>query len=96
MSIILTAMASMIVATLSVHLGLADAVLSVAKKIATCSQCATFWGTLIALQMFCDGGVIVDVMVSVIVAYLSNYFVLLLVYLQQKYEKLWQKIKKLR
>lgn len=96
MSIILTATASMIIATLSVHLGLAEAIMNVAKKIASCSQCATFWVTLIALTVFCDGGVIVDVVVSVIVAYISNWFVLLLICLQQKYEKLWQKIKKLR
>lgn len=96
MSILLTAIASMTIVTLAVHMGLTDAIVKVISKIASCSQCATFWCTLIALTMFCDGGVIVDVMVSIIVAYVSNYFALLLIYLQKKYEKLWQKIKKLR
>ena len=96
MSILATATASMIIATLSVHLGLFDAVLSVFKKIASCSQCATFWGTLTALSVLCDGGIVVDVVLSIIAAYVSNRFVLLLMCAQYKYEKLWQKIKRLK
>lgn len=94
MDIILTPIATMVIATLAVHMGLTDAILKVVSKVATCSQCATFWGTLTVLTVFCNGSVVVDVTVSVIAAYTSNWFVLLLIYLQSKYNRLWQRVKK--
>lgn len=93
MSLLLTAIASMMVATLAVHLGLSKAIISVISKIALCSQCATFWLTL-SVMIFCDASIVIGAVLAISVAYLSNFFVLLLMYINNKYDELWQKLQK--
>lgn len=78
-------------ATISVHLGLTEAIADVIKKIASCPQCASFWMCVLA-SWHCDCDIIEIVVFSAIGAYLSNWFGLLLSLLINKYEELWQKV----
>ena len=92
---ILTALAAMIAATLIQHLGLAEAVAKVVGKVAACNQCFTFWSALTSL-LYCHCDVVVAVVLSIIMAYLSNWFVLLLLCLQRLFTRLYEKGKEER
>lgn len=88
--ILLTAIAAMIAATLIQHLGLAEAIAGIVGKVASCNQCCTFWTTLAVLFYF-HSDPVYAVMLSILMSYLSNWFVLLLVYLQRKFTRLYEK-----
>lgn len=88
--IVLTAIAAMMSATLIQHLGLAKAISNVTSKIASCNQCCTFWMTLFTL-LYCQQNFVVAVMLSIIMAYASNWFILLLIYLQRLFTRLYEK-----
>jgi hypothetical protein len=83
----------MIVAGLAHHLGLPQAIASVVAKVARCPKCLTFWATLIILLMV-GSGLLIAVMLSVLMAYLSHYWGLVLMILNDLYDKLWQRINK--
>ncbi len=93
--ILLTAIAVMIAATLMQHLGLAEAVSKVVGKIASCNQCCTFWTVCAALVYF-QQDLVVAAMLSIFMAYASNWFVLLLIYLQRLFARLYEKGKEER
>lgn len=84
---------AMIVGMLAQHLGLTEAVASVLSKIAKCHRCVVFWVTLIALALCCCNPLIA-VGLSLINSYLSNWFGLLLIWLNHKYNALWEKLNK--
>lgn len=87
---ILTAIAVMITATLIQHLGLAEAMIGVASKIASCNQCFVFWSTLLVLFFgFEHCNIVMVAMLSILASYLSNWFVLLLIYLQRLFDKIY-------
>ncbi len=90
MTMVLTAIAIMIAATLIQHLGLAEAITGVVSKIASCQQCLTFWTTLAAL-LYLGHDIILSAVSAIVVAYLSNWFVLLLMYLQHVFTRLYEK-----
>lgn len=93
MKYVLTALAVMVYATLGSHLGLFEAVAKVMLKIARCNMCSTFWFTFFALPLV--GCPLMEAaLLSILFAYLSNYFLLLLLFLQKYYNKLWQRINK--
>ena len=73
----------MIAATLAQHLGLAEAIARVVDKVASCPQCFTFWVTMSAL-LYLGHDVYASALSAIVVAYLSNWFVLLLLILQRK------------
>lgn len=75
------------------HLGLCEAIAEVIGKIAKCHVCCCFWGTLAAL-LYSDCGIIVAVSLSIIMAYLSNFFSVFLMLMQKMYDLLWKKINK--
>lgn len=83
----------MIVAGLAHHLGLPEAIASVVAKVARCPKCLTFWATLIILLMV-GSSLLIAVMLSVLMAYLSHYWGLVLMILNDLYDKLWQRINK--
>lgn len=87
---VLTAIAVMIAATLIQHLGLAEAICKVMTKIFSCNQCFTFWVTL-ATMFYMHANVILAVVLSILSAYASNWFVLLLIWLQRKYTEIYGK-----
>ena len=88
--IVLTAIAVMIAATLIQHLGLADAACKVITKIFSCHQCFTFWMTMAAM-LYMHANVVIAVVLSILGAYASNWFILLLIWLQHKYTDIYGK-----
>lgn len=88
--IVLIAIATMIAATLAQHLGLAEAIAHVVDKVASCPQCFTFWVTMSAL-LYLGYDVYTSTLAAIVVAYLSNWFLLLLLILQRKFTKLYEK-----
>lgn len=88
--IVLIAIATMIAATIAQHLGLAEAIAHVVDKVASCPQCFSFWATMSAL-LYLGHDVYTSTLAAIVVAYLSNWFVLLLLILQRKFTKLYEK-----
>ena len=87
------ALISMMVGTLIQHLGLSEAIVGVAAKIAKCHRCCSFWLTLAALIYF-GYDPFISLTLSILMAYLSNYFGLFLLWMNKLYTKLWQRIEK--
>ena len=89
----MSAIAVMLYATMGAHLGLFEAVAKVILKIARCNMCSTFWLTFFTLPLLgCP--LHIAALLAILFAYLSNYLLLLFLYLQKSYNKLWQRINK--
>lgn len=84
------AICAAISAVLMQHLGLCEAIAEVIGKVAKCHVCCCFWGTLAAL-LYSGCAIIEAISLSIIMAYLSNYFGILLMVLNKWYDVLWQK-----
>ena len=89
----LTAVAVMAFATIAVHLSLSQAVLAVVAKVCKCHKCLSFWATLVVL-LWSGCSPIAAAVLSLSVSYLSNWFGLLLVWLNRKFNELWEKVEK--
>lgn len=87
------AIVTMIVATVAVHMGLPQAIAKIVVKVFGCHKCLTFWTTFVALHLFGFSPVIA-LPLSLVAAYLSNWFAMLLVVYNQIYEDLWQRLNK--
>lgn len=88
---LLIALICMVVGVTAHHLGLAQEAAEVVKKISACPKCCTFWLSLFVLfYNGCD--LFVSAALSMLVAYLSFYFGLILILLQKLYDWLWQKV----
>lgn len=83
----------MIVAGLAHHLGLSEAIAMVVVKVAKCPKCLTFWTTFFIL-IAVGSSILLTVMLSVVTAYLSYYWGLVLILLNDLYDKLWQRVNK--
>lgn len=80
----------MVGACLAHHLGLSEAIARTVLKIALCPKCLTFWCVLFILVIFgCN--ILEALLLSILMAYLSHYFNLLLLAMNKLYEWLWQK-----
>lgn len=90
MCVVWIALSVMIAATLIVNLGLGEAIARVSGKILQCPLCLSFWGTMAAL-LYSGADIIVTVVLSILMAYLSNFFGIVLMILNQLYDKLWQR-----
>ena len=88
-----TAIIAMMAATLIQHLGLSEAVAGVAGKIAKCGKCMSFWVTLLVL-LITGAGVFESVMLSVLMAYLSYWFGIILVLFNRLYDEIWRRMTK--
>lgn len=89
----LIALIAMMLATLAHHLGLSEAIARVGLKVAKCPKCLSFWIALLAL-VFVGCNTFVAMGLSLIVAYLSFWFGLLLGWLNRKYDELWQRLQR--
>jgi hypothetical protein len=88
---VLIVLLTMVNATIAVHLGLSAAIGKVLTKVLSCPKCLTFWCSLVLLIMFgCN--IFIAVVLSLLGAYTSSWFALLLVKLNQKYNELWQNL----
>lgn len=81
----------MIVAGLAHHLGLPEAIASVVAKVARCQKCLTFWITFLVL-IAVGSGFLLAVMLSVLMAYLSHYWGLVMMLLHKLYDYIWTRI----
>lgn len=90
MMMLVYALAVMVGAVLIQHLGLAHAIAEVVGKVAACAQCFTFWSTLAAL-LYLGHDIVLSVIAAVMMAYLSNWFLLLLMHLQRLFSRLYGK-----
>ena len=89
--VVLIAIAVMMGATIAVHIGLPQAISGVVGKVCKCHKCLTFWSVFVVLLLIgCN--IIVAAMLSLIASYMSNWFGLLLVWLNEIYEWIWQKL----
>ena len=88
MVITLTSLIVMVSVCLIHHLGLAHAISEVVDKVLSCSQCLTFWSVLAAL-VYLSTDIVTAVFFAITMAYLSNWFGLLLLYLQRQFNKLY-------
>lgn len=85
----------MMSATAATHLGLPQAIAGVITKVCKCHKCLSFWMTWILLVGFgCH--IVTAALLSLGAAYLSNWFGLVLVWLNKKYNDLWQRINQKR
>lgn len=82
-----------VASTLAVHLGLSEAISDIVVKIAKCGKCTSFWCSLTVLWLS-GADVITAVALSVLGAYLSYYFGLLLMILQYFYTWLRERIER--
>lgn len=93
MTYLLIAVAVMMFATTAVHLGLPQAIAGVIAKVCKCHKCLSFWLTLTTLILYgCN--IVAAMAISIVTAYMSNFFGLLLMWLADKYNDLWQRINK--
>lgn len=90
----LVALIAMVVAVFAYHLGLSEAIAKVVSKVARCPKCLTFWLVLIVLVATCECP-IVAIALSMFCAYLSNWFGLLLLWLNKVYNKVWERLNKI-
>lgn len=91
MMILLIAIAVMMAATVATHLGLSQAISQVISKVCKCHKCLSFWTTLLVLLLIgCN--VVVAAMLSLLMSYVSNWFGLFLIWLNDKYGKLWLRL----
>ena len=87
------AILTMFTATMAVHLGLPQAIAKVMNTICQCHKCLSFWTTLIVLT-YLGADSIAIALLSIAVAYLSNFVALLLIRLQKLYDELWLRVNK--
>lgn len=90
LTILLTSIVLMVSVNLIHHLGLAQAIEEVVGKILECSQCLTFWSVMAGL-IYLGQDIVTATFLAITMAYLSNWFGLLLLYLQRKFTILYEK-----
>lgn len=87
---IVIATVSMAVISIAHHLGFVEKAYAICGKIAECAMCSTMWGTLVVLLIL-GSGFFEAVALSFFAGYLSNWFGLLLAWLAEKYDNIWQR-----
>lgn len=93
MMILLIAIAVMMTATIAVHIGLPQTISNVVSRVCKCHKCLSFWVTL-AVLLLIGCNIIIAAMLSLAMAYMSNWFGMILVWLNDKYNELWQRLNK--
>lgn len=95
MDMIWIALAVMVASTLIVNLGLGEAIADVSSKIMKCPICLTFWSTMASMYYY-DVDIITMLVLSISMAYLSNYFGLVVYVLNLLYDRIWMVLNKKR
>lgn len=85
------AMLLMVMATVSVHLGLPEAIAQVVMKVCKCHKCLSFWITLLGL-LASGCPIVYAALLSILAAYLSNWVALILTTVYNIYKDIWQKL----
>jgi uncharacterized membrane protein len=84
---------AIVVASLSVHLGLSEAVGKVIYKIIRCPQCLSCWLTF-AATMYYGADILFAMTLSLLAAFLSNWMIFLFIGLTKLYNVLWERLNK--
>lgn len=92
LTLLLTSIVLMVSVNLIHHLGLAQAIAEMVGKIMECSQCLTFW-SVIAVLTYLGQDIVTATFLAITMAYLSNWFGLILLYLQRKFTTLYEREK---
>lgn len=91
-------MGAMITATmvcaLASHLGLFGAMGRILARVFGCTKCATFWVSVVYCLYFCEYGFARAFCISIVASYLSVWVEMLYVWLNGKYNELWERITK--
>lgn len=90
---LLIALTAAMAAMLGQHLGIADKLSELTVEVAKCPKCTTFWVTLIVLVLY-GYDFIAGVALSLLMAYLSYWFGIILILMQKLYNILWEKANK--
>lgn len=90
--LLLTSIVLMVSVNLIHHLGLAQAIAEVVDKILKCNQCLTFWSVIVGL-IYLGQDIVTAIFLAITMAYLSNWFGLILLYLQRKFTTLYEREK---
>lgn len=88
--LLLTSIVLMVSVNLIHHLGLAQAITEVMDKILKCSQCLTFWSVIVGL-IYLGQDIVTAIFLAISMAYISNWFGLILLYLQRKFTTLYER-----
>lgn len=86
----IVAIASMCVILVAHHLGFVGKVYTIIGEIARCPMCSVFWGTVVIL-LYYGYNILEVIALSFAMAYLSNWFAILLDLLSKANNKLWQR-----
>lgn len=81
----------MVAATMAVHMGLPQEIAKVITKILGCHKCLSFWLVLVVTATI--GPLWLALLLSLLSAYLSDWFALVLVTFNKINERLWEKLK---
>lgn len=84
------ALLTMMTMCLAQHLGLPQAIASVMLRVCKCPKCLTFWITLLVL-LVSGCSFFIAAALSILMSYISHYFGLLLMVLNNLYNRLWEK-----
>jgi hypothetical protein len=90
---VLTAIIAAFVGFFAQHLGIVQAVLSVVSRIGKCPKCTCFWVTLFVL-VYVKCNILVAILLSILGSYMSIWLGLVFVWLNKKYNLLWQRLNK--
>lgn len=82
------------VGALASHLGLMKAVGKVCARVLSCTKCATFWMSVVYCMYVCGFGFAETFCTSVVASYLSVWVEMFYVWLNRKYNELWEQILK--
>ena len=82
------------VGALASHLGLLGAVGKVCAKVFSCTKCATFWMSMAYCIYVCGFGFAKAFCVSVAASYLAIWIEMFYVWLNGKYNELWEQMRK--
>ena len=80
----------MVAATVAVHMGLPQEVAKVITKIFGCHKCLSFWLVLAMTAM--SEPLWLALLLSLLAAYLSGWFAMVLVVFNKIFEDLWQRL----
>ena len=84
----------MVASTLGVHMGLPQAIAQVVVKVSKCHKCLTFWLTL-AVLVVTECPILLAGLLSLVGAYGSYWFGLVLIRMQRWYNELWERARKM-
>ena len=76
------------------HLGLLRAAGKVMARVFDCTKCATFWISVVYCLYECEYGFAETFCISTAASYLSVWVEMLYVYLNGKYNELWERMAK--